>query len=111
LLFGAQPRSVRQTAKVIVVEDGDPPEIVGTWAVYPQVHAEGIWVAPKHRKHSMVPRYLFKQLGIALTDLQAQGFLTAAISDDVANMLLKNLGATELPGRHFVVPAPSLGGA
>jgi hypothetical protein len=59
----------------------------------------------------MVPRHLFKQLGIALSELQAQGFLTASVSDDVANMLLKNLGATELPGRHFVVPAPMLGGA
>lgn len=96
------------TTRIVVVEDGD--SIVGTWAVYPQIHAEGVWVSPKHRRTGSVAKHLLKGMGLALESFHAGGFLTASTTDEVTK-LIEGLGGTELPGRHFIVPAPSLGGA
>jgi len=100
-------------AKIIVIEverEESPdafPEIVGTWAVYPQVHAEGIWIAPRFRSKGVVAKHLMEGLASVLSQFEASGFCTASMSDEVTS-LIKGLGGEELPGKHFVVPAPHI---
>ena len=87
-------------AQIVVVEDGD--QIVGTWAVYPQITVHGCWVAPSHRGKAVVFRHLLRGMQNTALAMGATAVQTGSMSEDVTGMLGK-LGAVELPGRHFVL--------
>ncbi len=87
------------TAQVVVVEDSDN-EIVACWAVYPLVHVEGVWIAPKHRGKSAAARQLLRGMRLTARRMGALAVNTASVSADVSNMLRK-LGAVQLEGEHF----------
>lgn len=93
------------SAYVLVIEDGDA--IVGCWAAIQHWHVEGLWVHPEHRKQGSVGRRLLIAMGRLLTQIGAPSVLTAALTDDVAVLILK-AGGRRLPGTHFVLPVGGL---
>lgn len=105
------PHLAPDMAQILVVEEeGAGSKIVGTWAIYPQVHAEGVWISPGHRSKGAVAKHLMEGLSQVLTHFEASGFVTSSVSEEVTS-LIKGLGGEELPGKHFVVPAPHTVGA
>lgn len=87
-------------AHIVVVEaDG---KIAASWALYSQVHVEGINVAPEFQKNPAVGRKLLHGMINTALAMGAATVQTAALSDEVVGMLGK-IGAVELPGRHFVM--------
>jgi hypothetical protein len=89
------------SARVLVVEDGD--QIVGCWCFVSLIHAEGVWTAETHRGRSSVARHLLAGMREIVTDMGAQGVITAAMDDTVRGFCTA-LGATELPGTHYAMP-------
>lgn len=90
----------RVRAHVIVVEEQD--HIVGCWALFPLTHAEGVWIAPEHRKKTAVARQLLRAMRATARAMGSQAVNTAALSDDVREML-SALGAVPLPGTHYAL--------
>lgn len=90
-----------ETAQIVVVEDGD--QIVGCWALLPVWHLEGVYIAPEHRKRGAVARRLWTGMQRLLRASGVSSVATAACSDEV-RALLAHLGATQLPGDHYVLP-------
>lgn len=88
-------------ADILVVEDAGV--IVGCWAVIRYVHVEGLWIAPSARRKASVGRRLWLGLQKLAQHLGATSVLTGAMSDDV-RALLDHVGATKLPGDHYVMP-------
>lgn len=87
---------------IFVVED-DSGAIIGCWCVFQAWHAEGIWIAPQHRKRAGVARRLLKMASLIAQQLGFSSVMTAAQTDEVAT-LLDSAGARALPGLHFVMP-------
>ncbi len=87
-------------AQVIVVEDGD--KVAGSWAIYQQTHVEGCSIAEEYRKGPVVARRLMVGMINTALAMGAATVQTAAVSSEVVDLLAK-IGATELPGRHFVM--------
>ena len=87
-------------AQVIVIEDQGA--IVGCWALFHQLHAEGVWVHPAHRGKTTVARRLLMGLRATARRLGVRSVATAATTDDVRRMLA-TLGV-QLPGDHYVIP-------
>jgi N-acetylglutamate synthase-like GNAT family acetyltransferase len=90
---------------IVVVEEGET--IVGCWAVAPYVHVEGLWVHPDHRLRGRVGYRLLGGMVEVARSLGVDRVLTCAMSDEV-RALLAHVGATPLPGEHYVLP---LGGS
>lgn len=88
--------------RIVVVEDPDG-DIVGCWALIRYVHVEGVWIAPSHRKRGRVAASLLAGMQQAARDWDVQAVLTAALTDDV-RQLIDHLGGQPLPGDHFVLP-------
>lgn len=88
-------------AHVVVVEEGEA--LVGCWALFPQVHAEGVWIAPSHRGKASVARRLLAGMRRTAQAMGAQSVATGALTDDVRR-LLDGLRAVKLPGDHYAVP-------
>lgn len=86
---------------VVVVEDAG--EIVGCWALFRQVHVEGLWIAPAHRGKSSVGRRLLATMRSTARAMGARSVATAACRDSVVGMLHK-LNAIALPGVHYALP-------
>ncbi len=85
---------------VIVVElDGD---IVGTWILMSVLHAECLWIAPQYRKRASVGRRLWTTMQRTARSLGAPVVATAALSDDVRQML-DRIGAIHVPGDHYAM--------
>lgn len=76
--------------------------IVGTWAAIRYLHVEGLWIAPAYRKSGAVLVPLGKAMYDLAVSLGESAVLTAAIDPAVEN-LLDRQGATELPGKHYVL--------
>lgn len=91
----------RDRAQIVVVED-DAGAIVGCWALFPLIHAEGVWIAPEHRGKAVVARHLYRGMVQTARAMQARTVLTAAVDEDVTR-LLAHLQAQQLPGQHFVL--------
>lgn len=91
-----------ETARIVVVED-EQGVIIGCWAGFPLFHAEGVWTAAAHRGKAGVARALID--GMKLIGGQA-GFasIVTASMDPRVDRLLEHLGATTLPGTHYVFP-------
>lgn len=85
-------------AQVVVVEDGD--KLAACWAVYSQVHCEGVYVAPEYRGNPRIGRRLLQGMVNTALAMGAATVQTAAIDDGVAAMLEK-IGAVRLPARHY----------
>lgn len=88
-------------ARVLVVEDDG--EIVGCWAFFAVIHAEGVFIAPQHRGKSAVARRLVRGMRDIVCSMGANVVATAAMTDDVRG-LIQGLGGVELPGTHYALP-------
>lgn len=86
--------------RVLVVEDHGA--IVGTWVLMDVVHAECLWIAPAFRKRTSVQRRLWTAMQRTARALGVRAVATAAVSDDVRN-LLEHVGATKVPGDHYAM--------
>lgn len=87
-------------AQVLVVEDGD--RIAGCWVLMPILHVECLYVAPEHRKKTSVARRLFVGMKRLVRESGSSHVMTAAASDEVRD-LLAHVGATKIPGDHYVM--------
>ena len=106
-LNGTELQTIRgvldpQRARVLVVENDDG-DIIGCWALFAAIHTEGFWVAPTHRKQGGVARRLLVTMR---GWLQAEGVRAVMTASNDAEMTayLTRLGATAIPGEHFVWP-------
>ncbi len=89
-----------ERASVIVVEDEGL--IVGCHILMYVLHAECLWIAPEHRGRSSVARRLWSGVQRAVMSTGAKSIMTAACDDRVRG-LLSHVGATKLPGDHYVI--------
>lgn len=88
------------TARVLVVErDG---AIVAGWSLSQLWHAEGIFTTDPHAFG-----LLLKAMRALADSLGVSGVITGSETDAVHDMLLRR-GATELPGRHYLLPVEGL---
>lgn len=94
------PLANPETVSVIVVEDAG--EIVGCWAAFTILHAEGVWVHPDHRGKSSVARRLWAQMGRLVRGSGARSVMTGAATPDIAALLEKHGGAP-LPYQSYVL--------
>jgi N-acetylglutamate synthase-like GNAT family acetyltransferase len=99
-LESVYPYLDRMRAQVIVVEDRGL--IIGCWALFPLIHAEGIYISPEHRGRTAVARHLLRAMRATARVMGAQCINTAAMDDDVKQMLL-TMGAAQLPGTHYTL--------
>jgi hypothetical protein len=84
------------SARVIVVEDVCG-AIVGCWCLFTSVHAEGVWIAPWHRRsRGAIARRLMAGMREQLETLGASAFMTGAVSDPVRRIITK-LGGAAVP--------------
>jgi hypothetical protein len=94
-------KSFPKESQVIVVEqDGI---VVGHWVLIPYWHVECFEVYPEHKKKAGVAKGLFRTMFGILHSMRVKTVLTAAVTDEVEKYL-KRMHATELPGKHFVLP-------
>lgn len=91
----------RDRAQVIVVED-DAGAIVGCWGLVWALHAEGVWIDPAHRGRAGIARRLLDATLDAASAQGARTIVTGALTPGVERLLTRHLGATRLPGSHFV---------
>ncbi len=85
---------------IIVLEHAG--EIVGHWAVYDVLHAEGVWLSSSVR-HTHGPVLLLKAMQEYAAARGVRAVVTAS-TDPKVDALLDKLSAVELPGRHFAIP-------
>jgi hypothetical protein len=98
---GAAWPSFPAGARPVVVErDG---VIVACHVLIPYWHVECLWIAPEARGLASVARRLWNYVRYEARLLGASSVLTAACDDRVRG-LLAHVGATKLPGDHYVVP-------
>ena len=90
----------RGAQAIVVEQDG---AIVGCWILLPLWHAECLWIDPAHRGKASVGRRLLSGLRHEAEALGLTTVWTASVSNEV-DALLAHIGATELPGHHFVMP-------
>jgi len=90
-----------ESARVIVVEDGD--QIVGCWAVFSVVHVEGVWIAPEYRTRGSVARRLLMEMRRQARAMGASAVMTGATSDDVRGLITR-LHGQAVPGEQYVIP-------
>lgn len=81
-------------AQVIVVEAGD--RIVGHWVLMPIWHVEFLQSAGL-----AVSRRLYRTMRTLTHDLGIEAVMTGAL-DDTVRGLLDHVGATRLPGDHYL---------
>jgi len=90
-----------RTSIVVVERNG---VIVGCHVLMWMLHAECLWIHPDARGRTSVPRRLWAGVQhVALSRWGVSALITAAI-DDRVRRLLAHVGATRLPGEHYVVP-------
>jgi len=92
-------------AQVVVVEDHGV--IVGTWAVVPYLHVEGLWVDPRYQRRGGVLRRLMHGVRDVCGRIGICKVLTASEDDQVTEYLTRR-GAAQLPGAHFVLETSCL---
>jgi hypothetical protein len=87
-----------QRNSVLVVEAEG--EIIGSVILMQAVHAEFLWIDPKHRKRASVLRRLRRRLLLEVAGIPT--VLAAAIGVEMRT-LLEKLGGHRLPGDHYVL--------
>ncbi|MCX6550360.1 MAG: hypothetical protein NTY02_05015 [Acidobacteria bacterium] len=101
LAFLADPSTPIRQAQVVVVEDAQG-AIIGTWALLPVWHVEGLWVDAAHRGTGSVLRRLVHAMrGMA----HAHGVTTIVTTaiDPTVRTLLSHVHATPIPGEQYVM--------
>ena len=95
------PHLVPSQSRVLVVEQGAA--IVGVWVLMQLVHAECVWIAPRHRGVGSVARRL---LAFMRTQARAWGARTvlAGTTDPAVGDLIAKLHGAKLPGEAYVIP-------
>lgn len=88
-------------AEVLVVEEGD--EIIGTWMLLKVVHAECIWIAPKHRGTFGVAKRLIKGMRELASSWGVQSVVTGSVDPKVTDLILR-LGGKPMPCESFILP-------
>jgi hypothetical protein len=91
-------------ATIVVAEEGE--DIVGCWGLITFAHAEGLWVAPSHRKRGRVLVRLWNAMLELTRGLGVDMVYTGALSGDVAR-LLESRKAEPLPPM-YALPMVSL---
>jgi hypothetical protein len=91
-------RPMRNTV-VVVEHDG---EIVGSLVLMQTLHAEFLEIAPDYRGHVAVARKLRAGMTAEAERLGYPTVLASAISDEMRG-ILAGLGASQLPGDHYVL--------
>ncbi len=86
-------------ATVLVVEEAG--QIVGCWAFFSVVHAEGVWIAPAHRGRGGVTRALVRGMREFARTRGVRAIVTGCLSPLVAR-LLAHWHAVKLPGDLYV---------
>jgi N-acetylglutamate synthase-like GNAT family acetyltransferase len=86
-----------QSRICVVEEDG---EIVARWLLYPQLHAECIWIAPQKRKTGRVGLYLLSLMQRTAKTLGFSRVITGSETEDVTK-LLAHIGAVPIPALQF----------
>jgi len=94
------PRLDPARAQVLVVEASGT--IIGCWVLLSVVHAECLWIAPTHRKHTAVARRLWSAMRRAAQTMGVSVVATAAVSDEVRR-LLDHVGAVKVPADHYAM--------
>ncbi len=89
-----------RSSVVVVEQDG---AIVGCHILINVVHAECLWIDPAFRGKTSVARRLWAAVQAQARELGARTIATAACDDQVRE-LLAHVGATKLPGDHYVIP-------
>jgi hypothetical protein len=90
------------SAEIVVVEDGK--EIVGTWMLMKVVHAECMWISPKHRGSFAVAKRLIRGMHDLARNWGVSSVLTSSLDSHVSDLITR-LGGTPLPGTSFMLPA------
>lgn len=88
---------------VVVIED-ETGAIVGSWAAFPVLHVEGLWIAPAYRRAGGVGRRLLRAMGAAVYDLFGLSrVVTYAVTPEMEALIVRR-GGVAIPGRSFMVP-------
>lgn len=96
-----------EMSQVMVVEDSTG-TIVGSWILVPIWHAEGLWIAPAHRKQASVARRLWTSLWRRCRELGIAAVVTAAAEHDAeVQGLLEKVSASPIEGKAYVMKTPS----
>ena len=88
------------SCRICVVEDAG--DIVGHLLLFPVLHAEGLWIAPQHRKRVSVLRHLLTRMKSGARSLGFDRVWGASDSDEMTRILAH----VKLDGR--LVPAISV---
>lgn len=92
-----------ETTRVIVLEDNGV--MVGTVIGMLVLHAESLWIAPRHRKSVGVWRRLMRAFWTVAAEFGTKGAWASEVSDEMRDILTR-LHATPVPGGHFILPMP-----
>ena len=91
------------SAKMLVVEQDA--EIVGCCALALVLHADGLWIAPAHRRCGAVGRHLLRLFYEGAHEFRATAAVAGVESDELADLLRAHLHATVTPPMaHAVIP-------
>ena len=95
---------------VVVIED-DAGAIVASWAAFPVVHVEGLWIAPGHRRTGGVGRRLLLAMGRAVRSVFGlSSAVTGAVTPEI-EAFIERRGGVAIPGKSYLVPLPAPKGA
>lgn len=88
-------------AQILVIEDQGA--IVGTLTLMSVLHAECLWIKPSHRRGFGVIKRLLDGMWAGAKAQNAHALWSGSVSDTMTN-ILHRIGASEVPGRSFVLP-------
>ena len=91
-----------EKATIFVVEDATG-TIIGCWSLLKCLHAEGLWVAPDHRKAAGVFRQLLATMRQELHARHEGVLWTSSVSPEV-DRLVTHSGGLPIPGTHYAIP-------
>ena len=90
-----------ESTRVVVVEhDG---AIIGCVTGMVILHAEGLWIDPRHRKQAGVWRRLMRAFWSVAEDYGTTAAWASEVSDEMRDILMR-LEGTAVPGSHFILP-------
>lgn len=90
-----------ERSQILVIEDQG--QIVGTLTLMHVLHAECLWIKPSHRRGFGVIKRLLDGMWAGAHAAGAKALWSGSVSDVMTN-ILHRIGASEVPGRSFVVP-------
>lgn len=88
-------------ARVIVVEENGA--IVGTCVLLTTIHAEGLGVAPDHRRGGAVLRMLLRRVSQTVADLGKETMICGAMTNEMEGYL-RRWGGCPPPAKLFAMP-------